>query len=87
MKGKSQKEVEKTVQMLASKDMFFSHGSVIDHKEAGNLGLVVRFLSEKDELWQKIWLLYCMYAHDTQLSNAIKVFEGNSRSMSVLPSK
>lgn len=87
MKGKTKQEIDHTVQMLASKDMFFSHGSVIDHHEASQLGLKVTYLPDSDELWQRIWLLYCMYAHDVQQVGAVKVFEGRSRSMSVLPPK
>jgi hypothetical protein len=73
------------VQSLASKNKFFSHGSTIDHIEASRLGLNVRFLNGDDEFWQRIWLLYCMYSHDTPHGGVIKVFEGRARSMSVLP--
>lgn len=87
MSGKPHDAIERTVQMLATKDVFFSHGSVIDHHEAEALGLKVKYLPEADELWQRIWLLYCMYAHDVQRIGAVKVFEGRSRSMAVLPPK
>lgn len=83
MKGKDGGAIEKTVQCLASKDKFFSHGSTIDHIEAASLGLTVRFLESDNPLWQRIWLLYCMYSHDTARTNVIKVFEGRHRSMSV----
>jgi len=85
MKGRDPSEIQSTVQSLASKDNFFSHGSTIDHIEASRLGLNVRFLNGDDEFWQRIWLLYSMYSYDTTRGGVIKVFEGRARSMSVLP--
>jgi transposase-like protein len=85
MKGRGEDDVAETVQLLASKDRFFSHGSVIDHLEAEQLGLSVHYLPESSKLLRRIWLLYCMYAYDVQRSGAIKVFEGRSRSISIMP--
>ena len=85
MKGRPAAEIEATVQCLASRERFFSHGSTIDHVEATRLGLNVNYLSADDEYWQRIWLLYCMYAHDTAKSGVLKVFESKARSMSVSP--
>ena len=85
MKGRTDEEIAETVQCLASRDKFFSHGSAIDHIEAGKLGLNVNFLQADDEYWKRVWLLYCMYAHDVQKSGAVKIFEGRSRSLSVAP--
>jgi hypothetical protein len=85
MKGSSPDEVHQTVQKLASRDEFFSHGSVIDHAEAKNLGLNVVLLPFGDEVWERVWLLYCMYAHDAGASNLVKIFEGRARSMSIRP--
>jgi hypothetical protein len=86
MKDAEPGKIEDTVRKLASRDEFFSHGSVIDHTEAKKLGLTVNFLPHESELWQRFWLLYTMYAHDIQQSGAVKMFEGNSRSLAVLPS-
>ncbi len=36
MKGKQQVDIDKTVQCLASRDKYHSHGSAIDHKEASS---------------------------------------------------
>jgi hypothetical protein len=85
MKGRDQGDIEKTVQCLASKDQFFSHGSTIDHLEAAALGLKVQFLTSDDLLWQRIWLLYCMYAHDVAKNGVVKIFESRSKSLSVSP--
>jgi hypothetical protein len=85
MKGRTSDEIKKTVEILASRDYFFSHGSVIDHLEASGLGLNVLYLPNDDELWQRIWLLYNMYAHDVRSSGAVKVYEGRARSATILP--
>jgi hypothetical protein len=74
MKGRDPSDIESTVQSLASKDKFFSHGSTIDHIEASRLGLNVRFLNGDDEFWQRIWLLYCMYSHDTTHGGVMTAF-------------
>lgn len=78
-------EVDDTIRKLASRDEFFSHGSVIDHVEASNLKLNVKYLPLEDELWQKLWLLYSMYAHDSGATGVVKIFEGRSVSTAVLP--
>lgn len=85
MKGRTDAEIAETVQCLASREKFFSHGSAIDHVEAQQLGLNVRFLAAEDEYWKRVWLLYCMYAYDVQKSGVVKIFEGRSRSLSVAP--
>jgi membrane-bound ClpP family serine protease len=36
-----------------------SHGAVIDHQRAQDMGLVVRYLEPVDPLWQRCWRLYC----------------------------
>jgi hypothetical protein len=76
-------DVDATVEALASRDRYSSHGSVIDHKEAANLGLKVEFLPAGNEIWQRLWLLYCMYQHDSEKAHYLKVFEGNARSTAI----
>src|SRR5206468_1652943 len=66
MKGRERGEIEQVVSALASRDVFFSHGSAIDHREATTLGLKVEYLDAGDELWERIWLLYCMYDFDVR---------------------
>lgn len=68
--------VEELVKKLGSADGYGSHGAVIDHSEAEALGLNVRYLPPEDDLWQRIWLLYCMYDHDCRVRRYSKVFEG-----------
>lgn len=89
MKAKGVQQVEATVSALSSRDVYFSHGSVIDSTEAIQLGLNVTVLSEKDELWQKLWLLHCMYEHDCRRDRYLKIFEGAfvSTAIAAPPSK
>lgn len=76
MKGQKPEQIKDTVEKLSGKDRYFSHGSVINHHEATQLGLSIEFVPPDDELWQKIWLLYCMYDHDCRRDRYLKVFEG-----------
>ena len=70
-------------QKLSSRDVYYSHGSVINHAEASALGLEVKYLPPGDKIWERIWLLYCMYDHDCRKSRYLKVFEGRARSTAV----
>lgn len=83
MKGKTPEEIEDVVNVLSSRDKFHSHGSVIDHREALALGLSVEYLPPEDLLWQRVWLLHCMYEYDCRKSRYLKVFEGHARSTAV----
>ncbi|MGC9368584.1 MAG: SDH family Clp fold serine proteinase [Paracoccaceae bacterium] len=85
MKHRRPEEIEDTVEKLASRKRFFSHGSAIDHLEAKSLGLNVRYLEIGDPYWDRIWLLYSMYANDMMRDGLLKVFEGRARSMSLSP--
>jgi ClpP class serine protease len=81
--GKSDVKIKAVVDALSTKNVFFSHGSVIDHREAKQLGLSVRYLEPDDDIWQRLWLLHCMYAQDIVSQNLLKVFEGRARSTAV----
>ena len=35
-------------------------------------------LAPDDEVWQRVWLLYCMYEHDCRRNRYLKVFEGRT---------
>jgi len=83
MKGKQPGEISSVVQALASRQQYPSHGSVIDADEAMRLGLSVTKLSSSDDLWQRFWLLRCMYENDIRRAGAIKIFEGPSISNSL----
>jgi ClpP class serine protease len=83
MNGRSVTEIDDAVQKLSSRDVYFSHGTAINHIEAAALGLNVQYLSPQDPTWERIWLLHCMYDHDCRKSRLLKVFEGQSRSTAV----
>ena len=61
----------------------FSHGSVIDHVEAASLGLSIEYLKPEDPIWQRVWLLFCMYEHDCRRAGYLKIFEGRYRSTAI----
>ena len=44
MKGRQPNEIDDVIAKLSSRDVYFSHGSVIDHVEAANLGLKIEYL-------------------------------------------
>ena len=83
LKGKPDAEVDEVVRKLSTRDVYFSHGSAIDHTEAASLGLTVEYLKPDDPIWQRVWLLYCMYEHDCRTSLYLKIFEGRARSTAV----
>lgn len=76
LKGRDPNSIDAVVQALSSRQTYPSHGSVIDADEAARLGLNVTKLPPDDELWQRLWLLRCMYDHDLATMNALKIFEG-----------
>lgn len=83
LKGSAAGEVERVVNMLATRDVYFSHGSTIDCREAAALGLNIEALPHDDEVWQRVWLLYSMYDFDCRRDGFLKVFESRSRSTAV----
>jgi membrane-bound ClpP family serine protease len=76
MKGADAARIDDLVNQLSSAQSYCSHGAVINAREAENLGLAVTYLAPEDDLWRRVWLLYCMYEHDSQVRNYAKVFEG-----------
>jgi hypothetical protein len=83
MHGRPPAEIDDVVQKLSSRDVYFSHGSAIDHQEAAALGLAIQYLPPEDPLWERIWLLHCMYEHDCRKARFLKIFEGRVRSTAV----
>lgn len=83
LQGSAPGEVERVAQALGSRDTYFSHGSVIDHREAAQLNLKIQYLPPGDELWERIWLLYSMYDFDVRRDNYLKIFEGRARSTAI----
>ncbi|MEB3356229.1 MAG: hypothetical protein VKK04_05850 [Synechococcales bacterium] len=68
--------IDDLVNQLSSAQSYSSHGAVINAEEAKNLGLNITYLPPADELWKKLWLLYCMYDFDCQRQGYAKLFEG-----------
>jgi len=52
--GKRSGEVDKVVEALSTRDRYFSHGSVIDHREAKLPGLAVEYLRPESRFWQQV---------------------------------
>ena len=80
MASRTREEVNEVVDKLAGRDTYKSHGAVIDHHEASGLGLKICYLPDGNEIWSRIWLLYCMYDYDTHQAGLLKVYEGRARS-------
>lgn len=83
MKGESESNISGAVEALSGRVKYPSHGSVVDHREAASLGLRIDYLSPGDPVWERIWLLYCMYDFDCRRSRFLKIFEGRGRSMAI----
>ena len=83
MASKAREDVEAVVDKLAGRDTYKSHGAVIDHQEALDLGLTICYFPDGDEIWSRIWLLYCMYDFDSHRSGLMKIYEGRARSTQV----
>jgi hypothetical protein len=76
-------EIESVVNSLSTRNVYHSHGSVIDASEAKSLGLNVSILDGDDDLWRRFWLLRCMYEADARASGVIKIFESSRHSNSI----
>ncbi len=87
MSGKSPDVIAQTVEILLTRKVFPSHGSVVDADEAIGLGLNVTYLPPSDDLWRHLWLLYCLYDADTKRDRLLKIFEGRSLSLSIRQNK
>jgi len=82
-RGAPDAEIDAFVKKLLTRDVYFSHGSVIDHVEAQSLGLTIQYLPPADELWQFLRLLLCMYEADAKARRYLKIFEGNRLSSAI----
>ena len=81
MHGKTDAEVDDVINKISSSAGYKSHGAVIDHSEAKQLGLSVDYLPPDDDLWRRLWLLYCLYDYDSKAKNLGKIFEGSKYSI------
>lgn len=82
MSGKTNAEIDEVLNKISNSTGYKSHGAVIDFGEASSLGLSVDFLRPNDDLWKRLWLLYCMYDYDTKANNIGRIVEGERFSIS-----
>ena len=83
LKGTSDESIKSLVNKIATRDVYHSHGSVIDSKEAQSLGLNITFMPQDDILWRAIGLLRAMYQVDCPAAGYTKIFEGSKVSLVV----
>lgn len=83
LKGKTADELKLVIDKIATRGHYHSHGSVIDSKEAANLGFDVEAHDGTSDLWKKITLLRAMYQHDIAQQRYAKIFEGEKVSLVV----
>ncbi|HWQ89180.1 MAG TPA: hypothetical protein VN374_04320 [Desulfitobacteriaceae bacterium] len=76
MQDQEESYIEEALAKISSASGYNSHGAVIDYEEAKSIGLSVNYLDYNDELWKKIWLLYCLYDYDTKAKGIGRVIEG-----------
>jgi ATP-dependent protease ClpP protease subunit len=76
LRSKTPQEIETVITKISSNSGYMSHGAVIDYDEASSLGLSVEYLEPDDELWRRIWMLYCLYDYDSKAKGLGKIFEG-----------
>lgn len=86
LNGTAEPQVDAVVTTLSSRDVYHSHGSVIDASEARSLGLKVTEFGSDDDLWNRFWLLRCMYEVDMRSERTMKIFEGSRFSNSIISS-
>lgn len=89
LKGKIKADLDALLDKLASRDVYHSHGAVIDATEAKSIGLNIEQCDSKNTLWKKLWLLRSMYSYDCQTRNYSKIFEGKTIScpIAVIPAQ
>ncbi len=70
-------KAEQIADRLLDVGRYLSHGIVIDHTEAGEIGLKVEYLPPDNQLWRALWILHCVYQADlrTAHGDTVKFFE------------
>jgi enoyl-CoA hydratase/carnithine racemase len=58
---------------------WLSHGQMIGHQEAKDIGLAVEYLDPENELWKDYWQLYCYQR--VEIKEKQKLFESNFASL------
>ncbi len=87
MSGRNPGEIDETIEKMATRGHYHSHGSVIDMKEAALLNLKVIQHQMQDHLWSKLWLLRTMYQFDCLQHGYAKLFESAYVSTAVAAAK
>jgi len=76
MRDKTVQNIDDVLKKISGVEGYKSHGAVIDYVEANALGLNVIYLEPENDLWKKIWLLYCLYDVDTKEKKIGRIIEG-----------
>lgn len=58
---------------------WLSHGQMIGHQEAKDIGLTVEYLEPQNDIWQSYWQLYCFQR--LEIKEKQKLFESNYASL------
>ncbi len=76
-------KAETIAEKPADVKQYSSHGIMIDHEEAVNLGLKIQYYESDDALWQLFWRLHLGYEVAVQQTRAAKVFETRKVSIEI----
>ena len=76
-------KAETIAKKLADVKQYSSHGIMIDHEEAVNLGLKIQYYESDDNLWQLFWRLHLGYEVAAQQTRAAKIFETRKVSIEI----
>lgn len=75
-------KAEEIADRLLDVARYLSHGIVINHEEARDMGLKVEYLPPENELWRALWILHCVYQADVRtIPDTVKFFESGSVSI------
>ena len=66
---------------LGDIEKYLSHGAVMDHEAAMDLGLNVDYLPPDNVLWDAIWRLYCDYVLALARGGIGQIFESRGASV------
>jgi hypothetical protein len=83
MEARAEAEIDEVVRKLASRDIFFSHGAAISHREAAALGLRSSTFHLIANYGSGSGCCTAMYDHDCRKARYLKVLEGRSKSTAV----
>jgi hypothetical protein len=70
------KKAKEIAKALSDVNRWLSHGKNIDRDMAEELGLVIEKIPKDSELWRTVWDLFCRQEHFLNITNNVKIFEG-----------